>query len=71
MGVYLCLGQPIWQANKAEALDFSQFANLQEMNIYFENNEKVLILLGKGLHKSKESRTNCSENFINYLSKNN
>ena len=68
MGVYLCLGQQIWETNQSNALDFSKFNNFTNIHIYLENNDKVLILLGKGIHKIKKKAEQIAcEIFINKL----
>ena len=54
MGVYLCLGQPIWKANITEALPYSRFGSFLEIHSYIEKNNKVLIFLGGGQHKIKK-----------------
>ena len=68
MGVYLCLGQQIWETKKSNALDFSKFNNFNNIHTYLENNDKVLILLGKGIHKIKKKAEQIAcEIFINKL----
>ena len=68
MGVYLCLGQQIWETNESNALDFSKFNNFTNIHTYLENNDKVLILLGKGIHKIKKKAEQIAcEIFINKL----
>ena len=68
MGVYLCLGQQIWETNESNALDFSKFNNFYNIHTYLENNDKVLILLGKGIHKIKKKAEQIAcEIFINKL----
>ena len=68
MGVYLCLGQQIWETNQSNALDFSKFNNFNNIHTYLENNDKVLILLGKGIHKIKKKAEQIAcEIFINKL----
>ena len=73
MGVYLCLGQQIWETNQSNALDFSKFNNFTNIHIYLENNDKVLILLGKGIHKIKKKAEQiaCDEaiNILNSFQK--
>ena len=71
MGVYLCLGQSIWETNQNNALPFSQFNSFINIQNYIESNEKVLILLGSGLHKIKKKAEQIAcEYFINLLNNN-
>ena len=50
MGVYLCLGQTIHEANRHNAINLEQFANFAAIH----EHGKVLVFLGKGLHKIKK-----------------
>jgi dsRNA-specific ribonuclease len=57
MGVYLCLGQPIYNMNIDDAIKFS---GLQKQNSFkavqdyiLENNGKIFLFLGEGQHKIK------------------
>jgi len=54
MGVYLCLGQPIWKANIKHALTFEQFGSLDAVHKYTKTHPVTLIFLGNGLHKIKK-----------------
>jgi len=54
MGVYLCLGQPIWKANIKHALAFEQFGSLDAIHRYTKTHPAALIFLGHGLHKIKK-----------------
>ena len=54
MGVYLCLGQPIFGKSPKEAIPISQFANFQEIHQYMSANHRVFIFLGEGRHKIKK-----------------
>ena len=54
MGVYLCLGQPIYNLTHNDAVDisfFKNFAAIQEL--VTDNNGKVFIFMGEGQHKIK------------------
>jgi dsRNA-specific ribonuclease len=53
MGVYLCLGQPIFNVNHLQSLHFSEFKTFCAINEYITKYEKVLIFLGEGQHKIK------------------
>jgi len=68
MGVYLCLGQAIYESDKKLALDFKQFNNFLAIHKYLQENDSVLILLGKGVHKIKKKAEQIAcENVINLL----
>lgn len=54
MGVYLCLGQQIYETSRSEAIDFSKFGDFQAVQNSLLENDKLLIFLGKGLHKIKK-----------------
>lgn len=54
MGVYICIGQSIHNIDIASAIDFNKFNNFLNIHKYLEDNEKVLVFLGKGLHKIKK-----------------
>jgi len=54
MGVYICLGQQIYESSRTDAIDFSKFGNFEAIQEYLIKNNKVLIFLGKGLHKIKK-----------------
>lgn len=53
MGVYLCLGQPIYHLTHEDSIHISQFLNFKEVHDYLEQHSKVLIFLGEGQHKIK------------------
>tara|TARA_B100001093_G_scaffold502434_1_gene555420 strand:+ start:80 stop:1111 length:1032 start_codon:yes stop_codon:yes gene_type:complete len=68
MGVYLCLGQAIYETDKSKALDFTKFNNFINIQNYLQENDNVLILLGKGIHKIKKKAEQIAcENVINIL----
>ena len=54
MGVYLCLGQPIWTVKTENALPYTQFGSFKEIHNYMDEHHKVLIFLGSGKHKIKK-----------------
>ena len=54
MGVFLCLGQPIHEAKINEAYNIDDFANFQKIKDRLEVETKMIILLGKGIHKIKK-----------------
>jgi len=53
MGVYLCLGQPIYQVNYTDAVNMSVHKNFKSIQDYVAENGKAFIFLGEGQHKIK------------------
>jgi len=51
MGVYLCLGQPIWKTSVAKAIPFQSFEYVHE---YMKTHSYGLFFLGEGKHKIKK-----------------
>jgi dsRNA-specific ribonuclease len=54
MGVYLCLGQPIFGKLPKDAMSISNFANFQEIHQYMSIHHRAFIFLGEGKHKIKK-----------------
>ena len=54
MGVYLCLGQPIHSVTINQAKSISEFTSFGDIHQYMCMNGKILVNLGKGLHKIKK-----------------
>lgn len=54
MGVYLCLGQAIHNANMACAQSVSQFRSYGDVHQYMSEHGKLLLFLGEGVHKIKK-----------------
>ena len=54
MFVYLCIGQKIYEANQSQALDIKEFNQFSDIHEYVEKNNKILVFLGKSLHKIKK-----------------
>jgi hypothetical protein len=54
MGVYLCIGQPIWKTNIRQSIPFSQFGSFEKIHLYLKTHPSVLIHLGEGKHKIKK-----------------
>jgi dsRNA-specific ribonuclease len=63
MGVYLCLGQPIYNLTHSDAVDISFFKNYKNIHDYISENTKVLIFMGEGQHKIKRKaeQVACNE----------
>ena len=53
MGVYLCLGQQIYNLKPIDSIHINKFGNFQAIQQYMEKNEKVFLFLGEGMHKIK------------------
>jgi dsRNA-specific ribonuclease len=54
MGVYLCLGQPVFGLTHQNSIPYSTFSGFQEIHDYMSVNSKVFIFLGEGKHKIKK-----------------
>lgn len=54
MGVYLCIGQPIWKASVQNSIPFSQFGSFEKIHAHVKRHTSVLIFLGEGKHKIKK-----------------
>ena len=53
MGVYLCLGQQIYNLTPSEAVDISVFKNFKSVQDYVAEKGKAFIFMGEGQHKIK------------------
>ena len=71
MGVFLCLGQPIFNVSHTDAVDISYFKTFKSISEYVNNNGKILIYMGEGQHKIKRKAEQiaCNE-AINYIKTN-
>ena len=57
MGVYLCLGQPVFGLQHRDSMPIMQFTGGQrfaEIHEYMSRNSKGFIFLGEGYHKIKK-----------------
>jgi dsRNA-specific ribonuclease len=63
MGVYLCLGQPVFGLGHSNSIHYSKFASFQDIHEYMSQHAKAFIFLGEGKHKLKKKaeQTACSE----------
>jgi dsRNA-specific ribonuclease len=69
MGVYLCLGQPIWKTTIQQAIPFSKFETFDKIHTYLRTHSHVLIHLGEGRHKiKKKSEQMACENALQSIS---
>jgi len=71
MGVYLCLGQEIFNLKHNHSIPISSFKTFKTIQEYIDKNEKVLIFMGEGQHKIKRKAEQiaCNE-AIQYILKN-
>jgi dsRNA-specific ribonuclease len=71
MGVYLCLGQPIFNVHHSDAINISSFKTFKSISDYVNTTGKVLIFMGEGQHKIKRKAEQiaCNES-INYIKAN-
>jgi hypothetical protein len=69
MGVYLCLGQNIYNLKHSDAVHISYFKTYKSIHDYVSENEKILLFMGEGQHKIKRKAEQiaCNEalKFIN------
>ena len=54
MGVFLCMGQSIHTVQLHTALSLNDFKSFQEIHNYMSKYNKLLLFLGKGVHKIKK-----------------
>ena len=54
MGVFICLGQAIYEVQHTSSIPYKNFGNFQKIHEYMESNNNVLILMGTGTHKIKK-----------------
>jgi dsRNA-specific ribonuclease len=67
MGVYLCLGQQIYNVTHKDALHISVFNNFKNVQDYLTENGKAFIFMGEGQHKIKRKAEQiaCNEALSN------
>jgi dsRNA-specific ribonuclease len=54
MGVFLVLGQPVHSAQIQDAVDVRTMARFQDIHDYMSAHHKILLFLGKGVHRIKK-----------------
>jgi hypothetical protein len=54
MGVYLCLGQPVFGLTHYHSIPFSNFKSFQEIHNHMSTVGKIFLFLGEGIHKIKK-----------------
>ena len=53
MGVYLCIGQSIYNCNNEDAIHIDKLKTFNKIQEYIEQHSKLLLFLGDGQHKIK------------------
>jgi dsRNA-specific ribonuclease len=71
MGVYLCLGQPIFNLTHSNSLHISLFKTFKTIHNYVLQNGKIFLFMGEGQHKIKRKAEQiaCNE-AITYIREN-
>ena len=66
MGVYLCLGQPIYNVNHSNSIHIDILKTFAAVQEYIIQNGKILLFLGEGKHKIKKKAEQiaCEETLI-------
>lgn len=54
MGVYLCLGQPIFGLTHRQSVHCNLFKSYEEIHQYMSVHGKIFLFLGEGIHKIKK-----------------
>jgi dsRNA-specific ribonuclease len=54
MGVYLCVGQMIYNLHPSEAMSVEQFTSFREIHEHIAVHGKIFLFLGQGTHKIKK-----------------
>ena len=53
MGVYLCLGQQIYNLSHSQSRNFYEFKTFKSIQTHFEEHGKIFLFMGEGQHKIK------------------
>jgi dsRNA-specific ribonuclease len=63
MGVYLCLGQPIFGLTHRQSVHCNIFKSYEEIHQYMSVHGKIFLFLGEGIHKIKKKaeQISCDE----------
>lgn len=68
MGIYICLNQPIYQADQENAELLENVGGLKGLRERFENNIPVMVLAGQATHSTKKrAEQQASENALNTI----
>jgi len=54
MGVFLCIGESVHNIDVTKYKQYEEFGSFENIQEYVNENEKVFIFLGKGIHKIKK-----------------
>ena len=54
MGVYLCLGQEIYNADLDSVIHYKDIKSFENIHEYYEKNKKILVLFSSSYHKIKK-----------------
>jgi dsRNA-specific ribonuclease len=69
MGVYLCVGQRIYDLKHADSISITDFKTFKSVQEHIAKNEKIFLFMGEGQHKIKRKAEQiaCNEalKFIN------
>jgi dsRNA-specific ribonuclease len=68
MGVYLCIGQQIYDQNTSSAIKLSNTLTFNEINDILKEEHKIFVFLGSGVHKiKKKAEQFACENALSQL----
>ena len=68
MGIYICLGDKIYNMDIADAINFNQLGSFTKIHEILEKNNKALIFLSKSIHKiKKKAEQNACELAISLI----
>ncbi len=71
MGVYLCLGQHIYNLQHSDAIHIAQFKSFNAIHDYVATNGKIFLFMGDGQHKIKRKAEQMAcEKAINLIRNN-
>jgi hypothetical protein len=72
MGVYLCLGQHIYNLKPSDSIHISKFKTFQSIQEYIAQHDKIFLFMGEGQHKIKRKAEQiaCNE-ALTFLNLNN
>ena len=54
MGVYLCLGQPVFGLSHFHSISISDFGSYSDIHQYMSEHGKIFLFLAEGIHKIKK-----------------
>jgi dsRNA-specific ribonuclease len=66
MGVYLCLGQQIYNVSHADAIHVDKLKTFSAIHDYVQQHGKIFMFLGEGIHKIKKKAEQiaCEETLV-------